>query len=263
MSFRPKHERKAKPQGGKFHGKKGAPKKSGGGGSGTSWLIGRHAVEAVLAQGKRDVLELLATDQQAEWIEHYGFRPVILKKQEFDNKFEGRPHQGVAARVAPLPELFIEDVLESDVLLVLDQVTDPHNLGACLRSADAFGCGAVLVPSYNSAGVSDVVAKAASGALETVPLVQAGNMNRAIEKLQKAGFWVVGLAGEATETLSEKRLTGKIALVMGSEGEGIRDLVAKTCDDLAKIPMVGSVESLNVSVSSGIALYEVQRQRSS
>ncbi|MDE0723938.1 MAG: 23S rRNA (guanosine(2251)-2'-O)-methyltransferase RlmB [Alphaproteobacteria bacterium] len=253
MSFRPKHERKAKPQD-----KRNAPKKQG---EGSSWLIGRHAVEAVLAKGKRDVIELLSTDQQEGWIKQYGYRPAILKKQEFDNKFEGRPHQGVAARVAPLPEMFVEDVLESDVLLILDQVTDPHNLGACLRSADAFGCGGVLVPSYNSAGISDVVAKAASGALETVPLVQAGNMNRAIEKLQKAGFWVIGLAGEATEPLSAKRLTGKIALVMGSEGEGIRDLVAKNCDDLAKIPMSGSVESLNVSVSSGVALYEVQRQR--
>lgn len=255
MSFRPKHERgrNAKQSGGN------KPQKKGVGAS--TWLIGRHAVEAVLMQGKRDVLELLATDQQSAWVVNYGYQPAILKKQEFDNRFEGRPHQGVAVRVAPLPEMFVEDVMDADLLLILDQVTDPHNLGACLRSADAFGCGGVLVPSYNSAAVSDVVAKAASGALETVPLVQAGNINRAIEKLQKAGFWVIGLAGGATGALTDKPLTGKIALVMGSEGEGIRDLVSKTCDDLAQIPMSGTVESLNVSVSAGIALYEVQRQR--
>jgi 23S rRNA (guanosine2251-2'-O)-methyltransferase len=145
--------------------------------------------------------------------------------------------------------------------LMLDGVTDPHNLGACLRSADGAGVDAVIVPKDNSVGLTPVVTKVACGAAETVPLIMVTNLSRTLEKLQQQGAWVVGTAGEAEQYIYDMDLTGPMVLVMGAEGGGLRQLTRKQCDFLAKLPMAGEVSSLNVSVAAGVCLFEVVRQR--
>ena len=179
-----------------------------------------------------------------------------------------RNHQGVALRCAPLQsqdENFLKSLVAlhdgSLLLLVLDGVTDPHNLGACLRSADAVAAQAVIVPADNAAGLTPVVRKVASGAAETTPLVVVKNLARCIENLQKAGVWVMGASAEAPQSLYDLDLQGNTALVLGAEGSGLRRLTRERCDALFAIPMQGSVESLNVSVAAGIGLFEARRQR--
>lgn len=149
----------------------------------------------------------------------------------------------------------------SPLLLILDGVTDPHNLGACLRNADAAGVAAVIVPKDKSAPMTATVSKVACGAAETVPLVRVTNLARTMRHLQEQGIWIVGTAGEATHDIYQAKLTGSLAIVMGAEGDGMRRLTRETCDDLIKIPMAGAVSSLNVSVASGICLFEAVRQR--
>jgi len=144
---------------------------------------------------------------------------------------------------------------------VLDGVTDPHNLGACLRSADAAGVAAVIVPRDRAAGMSPVVRKVAAGAAESVPLVAVVNLARTLRELKEREFWLVGTSDEATRTLYDADFTGPTVLVLGSEGEGMRRLTREACDDLVSIPMAGAVESLNVSVATGVALFEAVRQR--
>jgi 23S rRNA (guanosine2251-2'-O)-methyltransferase len=181
----------------------------------------------------------------------------------------GVRHQGVACAVPgdePVPDL--DEVLdalqargETPLLLLLDGVTDPHNLGACLRSADALGVHAVAAPKDRAVGITPVVEKVASGAVETVPYVMVTNLARTIEGLQDRGLAVVGLADEADAELWAVDLSGPLALVLGAEGTGLRRLTRERCDRLARIPMSGSVETLNVSVATGVCLYEVSRQR--
>jgi 23S rRNA (guanosine2251-2'-O)-methyltransferase len=182
---------------------------------------------------------------------------------------EGERHQGVVAEVtarAGDPETQLEEALEAHadgppLLLVLDGVTDPHNLGACLRSADAAGVAAVIVPRDRAAGMSPVVRKVAAGAAETVPLVAVVNLARTLRELKGREFWLVGTSDDATRTLYEANLTRPTVLVLGSEGEGLRRLTREACDELVSIPMAGAVESLNVSVATGVALFEAVRQR--
>lgn len=175
-------------------------------------------------------------------------------------------HQGVVALVdATLPHVTLDDVLEGGgdeppLLLVLDQVTDPHNLGACLRSADAFGVDAVVLPKDRAVGVNATVAKAASGAADTVPVVTVTNLARALRQMQACGLWIVG-ADTGGESLFDAALDGPLALVLGAEGEGLRRLTRESCDRIVGIPLSGSVESLNVSVAAGICLYAVKRSR--
>jgi len=169
-------------------------------------------------------------------------------------------HQGVVAIVdAAMPHVTLDDVLETaaepPLLLILDGVTDPHNLGACLRSADAFGAHAVVVPKDRAVGLNATVAKAASGALETVPWVRVVNLARALEEMAEAGFWRVGLAGEADMVLDEALGPARLALVLGAEGEGMRQNTAAHCDALARLPISARIESLNVSNAAAIALY--------
>jgi 23S rRNA (guanosine2251-2'-O)-methyltransferase len=169
-------------------------------------------------------------------------------------------------RSADDPETQLEQALESldgaaPLLLVLDGVTDPHNLGACLRSADAAGVAAVLVPRDRAAGITPVVRKVAAGAAETVPLVQVVNLARTLRELRERGVWLVGTSDDAPRTLYDLDLTGPTAFVLGSEGEGMRRLTRESCDELVSIPMAGAVESLNVSVATGVALFEAVRQR--
>ena len=178
-------------------------------------------------------------------------------------------HQGVAARVQAVEGVRTLDELLDDLqeqgtvplLLVLDGVTDPHNLGACLRSADAAGALAVIVPKDKSATLTPTVRKVACGAAEVIPLVAVTNLARTLEKLQQRGLWVVGTAGEAEVSIYDQDLTGPTILIMGAEGKGMRRLTREHCDYLVKLPMAGSVSSLNVSVATGVCLFEAQRQR--
>lgn len=233
----------------------------------TEWLVGRHAIEAAIKGKRREIKKILVAEKQQhkyeEFLQRQGAPVYVAPKQELDAKCPDQPHQGIIAEVGVLSQPDLEDVMaNASLFLMLDQVTDPHNLGAVLRSADAFGCDGVIVPAQNSAPVTSVVAKAASGALETVPVITVGNLNKALELLQKEGFWSVGLDGYAEKTLAETDLKGRMVIVMGSEGKGLRPLVAKHCDFLAKIPMTSGVESLNISVATGITLYEASKQRS-
>jgi 23S rRNA (guanosine2251-2'-O)-methyltransferase len=188
---------------------------------------------------------------------------------ELDRLAGGERHQGAVAEVAPRagdPETQLEEALEAlgdtpALLLVLDGVTDPHNLGACLRSADAAGVAAVIVPRDRAAGLTPVVRKVAAGAAETVPLIAVVNLARTLRELKERGLWLVGTADDAPRTLYDVDLTGPTVLVLGSEGEGMRRLTREACDELVSIPMAGAVESLNVSVATGVALFEAVRQR--
>ncbi|AWK86580.1 23S rRNA (guanosine(2251)-2'-O)-methyltransferase RlmB [Azospirillum thermophilum] len=179
----------------------------------------------------------------------------------------GAVHQGVVLDTAPLPELGLEDVvaeLEEEapaVVVVLDQVTDPHNVGAILRSAAAFGAKAVVVTERHAPETTGVLAKSASGALEAVPLVRVTNLSRALGELQEAGFWSVGLAESGKSTLAQLDLSGRTALVLGAEGAGLRRLTMERCDMIARLPTGGPIGSLNVSNAAAVALYEVARLR--
>lgn len=231
------------------------------------WLYGRHAVVAALIAGRRELKTLWLTKSDGE-IEKLAakfpkLRIEMHERSDFDGMFQSVNHQGIALQCGGLPTVRLDEAVHHTRLLMLDQVTDPHNLGAILRSADAFGFGAVLTPSHNAAAVNDVVAKTACGGLETVPVIEVGNLNHALKALQTEGYWSIGLAGEATQTLPEMIAEGlpeKICVVMGSEGEGLRRLVAENCDYLVKIPMCGTVESLNVSVATGIVLQALMKR---
>ena len=179
-------------------------------------------------------------------------------------------HQGVVARVDALAQVTsLDELLENleasgvknPLLLVLDGVTDPHNLGACLRVADGAGAHAVIAPKDHAAGISAIVSKVASGAAETMPYFMVTNLARTLGELKERNIWCIGTSDDAEKTLYDVDLTGPVALVLGAEGEGMRQLTRKTCDELVSIPMHGAVESLNVSVASGVCLYEALRQR--
>lgn len=192
--------------------------------------------------------------------------PQIVDRDELERMLPpSSVHQGVALEVAPLPEITLDELLESssqpDLLVVLDQVTDPHNVGAILRSAVAFQSGAVIMTERNAPGTTGIMAKTASGAVEHVPLIHVVNLSRALTTLQKAGYWCVGLAEQGERDLGALDLTGKTALVLGAEGEGLRRLTRENCDELARLPTGGNIGSLNVSNAAAVALYEARRQR--
>ncbi|WP_114857568.1 23S rRNA (guanosine(2251)-2'-O)-methyltransferase RlmB [Azospirillum brasilense] len=215
---------------------------------------GRAALEPVLAQAKARGLQRPS--------------PMPADRNDLDRMLPpGAVHQGVAVDAAPLEETGIEDLCaeaDSDpsaLIVVLDQVTDPHNVGAILRSASAFGAKAVVVTERHAPETTGVLAKSASGALESVPLVRVTNLARALADLQQAGFWTVGLAESGTSTLAQCNLTGRTALVLGAEGAGLRRLTMERCDVIARLPTQGPVGSLNVSNAAAVALYEVARLR--
>jgi len=189
-------------------------------------------------------------------------------RQSLERLSEGVAHQGVVARLSAGKKLDFGvwlkdlDVTDNLSLLLLDGVTDPHNLGACIRSAEAAGCAAVIIPRDNAADVgSPVVAKSACGALARLPVLTVTNLVRAMQALQEKGLWLVGMADAAEKSIYEAKLSGRLGVVMGAEGKGLRRLVREHCDELLSIPMPGSVESLNVSVATGVTLFEVVRQR--
>jgi 23S rRNA (guanosine2251-2'-O)-methyltransferase len=240
-------------------------------------VYGLHAVTALLrhhprrikqlwlAEGRRDprMQELLDLARQAR------VQVAPCDRQTLDEWAEG-VHQGVVAEVSPSQvwgENMLDELLDRAdrpaLLLVLDGVTDPHNLGACLRTADAAGAQAVVVPKDKSATLNATVRKVACGAAEVVPLVAVTNLARTLESLKQRGVWLVGTAGEAGQELYDQDLTGPTALIMGAEGKGMRRLTREHCDFLVRLPMAGSVSSLNVSVACGVCLFEAVRQRRS
>jgi 23S rRNA (guanosine2251-2'-O)-methyltransferase len=195
-----------------------------------------------------------------------GVRVIQVDDRRLEDLGAGVRHQGVVAAVEPLEarrdlHALLQDLREPAFLLLLDGVTDPHNLGACLRSADAMGVHGVIVPKDRSAGLSPTVAKVASGAADSVPLVSVTNLARAMEELKAAGVWLLGAAEEGEQSLLEAKLTGAIGWVLGAEGQGLRRLTRERCDALVRIPMFGQVESLNVSVAAAVCLFETRRQR--
>lgn len=238
-------------------------------------LAGFHAVNARLRHAP-DSIEVLYVDgerhdarmnQLLERAEQARVRIVAVDARRLHGLAGDVAHQGVVALCAErATAATLDDVLaavRSDtLLLLLDGVTDPRNLGACLRVADAAGVAAVIVPRDRSAALTPVVAKAAAGATETLPLVAVTNLARAMDELKDAGVWIAGASGDASTSLYELNLTGPLAWALGAEGEGLRRLTRERCDWLARIPLAGHVESLNVSVAAGICLFETVRQRS-
>jgi 23S rRNA (guanosine2251-2'-O)-methyltransferase len=199
-------------------------------------------------------------------LQEAGLRPITADGLRLSQLAGSAGHQGVVARVETMAlTTSLDDLLDAvegpPLLLVLDGVTDPHNLGACLRVADGAGAHAVIAPKDHAVGINATVAKVASGAAETVPYFMVTNLARTLGELKERNIWCVGLSDEATQTLYQSDLKTATALVMGAEGTGLRQLTRKTCDALVSIPMLGAVESLNVSVASGICLYEAVRQR--
>jgi 23S rRNA (guanosine2251-2'-O)-methyltransferase len=242
----------------------------------TQRVYGLHAVRALLGRGGARVQRAWVQEGRDdprlnELVDALAARGVAAERvprRELDRMLGGARHQGVLVEIQPAAvggerelEEFLEVFAGPALLLVLDGVTDPHNLGACLRTADAAGVQAVILPKDKSVGITPVVRKVACGAAETLPAFLVTNLARSLRTLQDAGVWIYGAAGEAEQTLYEVDFTGSVAVVLGAEGGGLRRLTREHCDGLVKIPMAGTVESLNVSVATGVLLYEVVRQR--
>jgi 23S rRNA (guanosine2251-2'-O)-methyltransferase len=241
--------------------------------SASTYIGGFHAVLAALQDGRARPTEvLLARHRQdersrrvAELARGAGIPLRLVPRSELDLAAPGLRHQGVLAAM-PARDFSGEDALDlpatpDKLVLVLDGVQDPHNLGACLRTAEAAGVHAVIVPKDRAAGLTPVARKVAAGSAERVPVITVTNLARSLERLAGLGYWITGLAGEATDSLFDADLSGPRALVLGAEGEGLRRLTKEHCHQLVRIPMAGKAESLNVSVAAAVCLYEAVRQR--
>lgn len=242
-------------------------------------IFGLHAVQALIDSSPQRIQQLFLlqgrNDKRLQSIrsaaEKNSISVKLCSREQLDQMIQGN-HQGVIAHTATVTEVYDEAYLKSHLpklidegqtpfILVLDGVTDPHNLGACLRSAEAAGIQFVIVPKDNAASLTPIAIKVACGAAEVLPLVRVTNLARTLEWLQSQGVWLVGAAGEAEQHHFEMNLTGSLAIVMGAEGKGLRRLTRERCDTLIRIPMMGQVSSLNVSVATGICLFEALRQR--
>lgn len=242
----------------------------------TDWLLGPNAVEAQLDSDPSRILEVIVEDGKrnprvdalVQRLRELGVAVQRAPRVQLDKRVASDRHQGIAARWR-LPEgldendlvALIEKASAPVLILVLDGVQDPHNLGACIRTAAAAGALAVVVPKDRAVGLTPTVVRSSAGMAAKLPLVRVTNLARALERMKKAGVWIGGAAGEATQSIYQADLQGPIAIVMGSEGEGLRELTRKTCDYLWKIPIAPGVESLNVSVAAGVFLFEAVRQR--
>ena len=239
-------------------------------------VSGIHSVRAALKHGSAGVsevwLEPKRRDQRLQEVADLARKAGVdvrqVARDDLEGAAEGSRHQGVVAWVrvpAARSEKDLSGILDKaqgpSFLLILDGVQDPHNLGACLRSADAAGIHALIAPKDKAVGLTAVACKVASGAAQTIPYVQVTNLSRTIEGLKERGIWLVGTAGDAPSSLFETDLSGPLALAMGGEGKGLRRLTRERCDLLVRLPMLGTVESLNVSVATGICLFEALRQR--
>ena len=289
----PRAKPRAKPRGGS--GKSAAGRPPQGAGDAAIWLYGVHAVRAALANPRRRCLRLLTTAEAGERLAQAMPDGEKSQKSQKSRKSEtptpaietvarerierllavGAVHQGVALLAEPLPQPAIQEFLAHGrqpggatgetgrrmVVVVLDQVTDPQNTGAVLRSAAAFGAAALITTRRHAPPESGALAKAASGALEHVPYLQVGNLARALDALKAAGFWSLGLSGEATQGLAEADPGGPLVLVLGAEGVGLRRLTAEACDVMARLPTQGPIDTLNVSNAAAVALYELLGRR--
>ena len=241
-------------------------------------IFGLHAVHSLLQHQAKLITAIQVAEHRhdarlAEIVslaEEAGVTVEAVNRELLDKACGGGRHQGIVAFCKQSPQYhekdlpFLLDTIESSpLILILDGVTDPHNLGACLRSADAAGVHAVIAPKDKAAGINPTVRKVACGAAEHVPFFQVTNLARTLRMLQERGVWLIGTAGEAEATLYQADFTGPVAIVMGSEGKGMRRLTREHCDLLINIPMAGSVSSLNVSVATGVTLFEAVRQRQS
>lgn len=239
-------------------------------------VAGIHSVRAALKFGTEGVAELWLErtrrdrrlSEVADLARQAGVKVRQVDRDELDGAAEGANHQGVlawvrvpAARAEQDLTALLDRLQTPPFLLLLDEVQDPHNLGACLRTAEAAGVQAVIAPRDNAVGLTPVVCKVASGAAETLPYIQVTNLARVMDALKERGIWLIGTAGEAAEDLYGVDLRGPLGLVLGSEGSGLRRLTRERCDALVRLPMLGQVESLNVSVAAGVCLYEALRQR--
>jgi 23S rRNA (guanosine2251-2'-O)-methyltransferase len=244
--------------------------------SNREWVYGLHAVQALLKRHPDRVLELKLAERRDDprmraieaLAREHGTKVQRVDAQALQAALGDVTHQGVAAEMVPLAPWSEDDLISaigatpSPLVLALDGVQDPHNLGACLRTADACGALAVVVPKDRAASLSPVVRKVAAGAAESVPLVTVTNLVRTLKLLKEADLWVTGADADASATPAEVDFTGGTVLVMGAEGAGLRQLTRQTCDHMVRLPQLGTVESLNVSVAAGMLLYEVVRQRS-
>lgn len=241
-------------------------------------LFGFHAVGVRLKMAPQSIIEIhfeptrrdARMRQFIDRVKEAGVRLIESDGLRISKLSGSHGHQGVAARVQTIEQVHsLDELLENleasgaaqPLILVLDGITDPHNLGACLRVADGAGAHAVIAPKDHAAGINATVAKVASGAAETMPYFMVTNLARTLNELKERNIWIIGTSDDASKTIYEVDLKGPVALVLGAEGAGMRQLTRKTCDDLVSIPMQGAVESLNVSVASGVCLYEALRQR--
>lgn len=246
--------------------------------SSKQYVFGLHAVDALLNKQPERVIRLCVfperndkkLDALVSLAKKLGIPVDQASRQELDRMTQEANHQGVVAYCnksrtydeASLKQL-LQDLTVPPFVLLLDGVQDPHNLGACFRSADAAGVHAIIAPKDKAVGITPIVSKVASGAAETMPFIQVTNLARTMEQLKESGVWLYGADAEAKQTLYQTKLTGAIGMVLGAEGSGLRRLTRELCDVLLKIPMQGTVSSLNVSVATGIFLFEAVRQRES
>lgn len=243
----------------------------------TSWVVGHHAVSALLKLNPERCIELymvLNTGSKAqlainEMATQLAIKTTIVDKHALSKLCGHSQHQGVAMRASPRKEgsekelmMYLDGLSEPALVLVLDQVQDPHNFGACLRSADAAGAHAIVVAKDNASPITPTVQKVASGAAETLAIYRVTNLARCLEGMKRSGLWILGTSDKAEQSIYQADLTLPLALVMGAEAKGLRALTEKSCDSLIKLPMAGQVvSSLNVSVATGVCLYEAVRQR--
>lgn len=231
-------------------------------------VYGKHASVAALANPMRKIKRVLVTKNTKDELGEKTFSKIkniqIIEGKKLDDMLPREAvHQGIALECDVISQPSLQDFLAGESnkpVLILDQVSDPHNVGAILRSAAAFDAGAVIVTDRNAPTESGVMAKAASGALEIMPLISVGNLSQAIEHLKKAGYWIYGLDGEAKQLISTVKFDKKTALVLGAEGRGLRRLTGERCDGLVRLPISDKMESLNVSNAAAVALYELYRQ---
>jgi len=240
------------------------------------YIYGFHAVKSLLDANPSRAISLFVAKERVdskmqnllELAENLRLPIELISRDELAKLVSSDRHQGIVALCHPMKQFtendlpnFLNNISGPAFLLILDGVQDPHNLGACLRTADAAGVHAVIAPKDRSVGLNDTVAKVASGAAETVPFIQVTNLARTLTFLQENNIWIYGAAAHATKTVYQEKLTGSVAIVLGAEGTGLRRLTEDRCDGLLNIPMHGSVSSLNVSVATGVFLFEVVRQR--
>jgi 23S rRNA (guanosine2251-2'-O)-methyltransferase len=243
--------------------------------SATALVFGVHAVRSLLLRSQGRVRKLFVDSRREDarmsellqLAQQSGIKPERVDAKSLDSRVGNVVHQGVVAEVDPLPPWHEDELIQAlsgikdPLVLVLDGVQDPHNLGACLRTADACGAVAVVIPKDRAASLNPTVRKVAAGAADTTPIATVTNLARSLKLLKEAGLWIVGADMTGDRLAWESDLRGPLALVLGSEGDGLRELTRKSCDFLVRLPQAGSVESLNVSVACGMLLYEATRQR--